>query len=158
MGPNDRLVTSTLTMSRVPVWDRNWSSTNICVWDAAAAHLLLEDALTRDVKEARGQAFLVTGKDPAWRLEDTREAVKHFASRPVILDDVPPLPIFILAHLVEASLFLRYHILLLFLFPFGIKPRLVPKWIGQLVYLQPATLEYLSDIVIDDSRAKKVLG
>lgn len=76
MGPNDRLITSTLTMPRVPVWDKHWSSTNICVWDAAAAHLLLEDALTRNAEGARGQAFFVTGKDPAWRLQDTRDAVK----------------------------------------------------------------------------------
>ncbi|KAF5382418.1 hypothetical protein D9615_002977 [Tricholomella constricta] len=158
IGPNDRLVTSTLIMSRVPVWDKHWSSTNICVWDAAAAHLLLEDALIRDVKEARGQAFLVTGKDSAWRLQDTRDAVKHFATRPVILNDVPPLLMFILAHLVEALLFVRYHALLFLFFPLGIKPRLVPKWMGQLVYLQPTTLEYLSDIVLDDSRARKILG
>ncbi|KAF8073836.1 hypothetical protein FPV67DRAFT_1409535 [Lyophyllum atratum] len=158
IGPNDRLITSTLTMPRVPVWDKGWSSTNICVWDAAAAHLLLEDALVRDVKEARGQAFLVTGRDPAWRLQDTREAVKHFATRTVILDDIPPLLIYILAHLVEACLFLRYHVLLLLFFPFGYTPGLVPKWIGQLVYLQPSTLEYLNHITLDDSRARKILG
>lgn len=76
IGPNDRLITSTLTMPRVPVWDKNYSATNICVWDAAAAHLLLEDALAQDIDGAHGQAFLVTGQDLAWRMEDTRETVK----------------------------------------------------------------------------------
>jgi hypothetical protein len=29
---------------------------------------------------------------------------------------------------------------------------------GELVYIQPATLEYLKDVVIDDSRARKMIG
>lgn len=76
IGPNDRLLTSTLTMPRVPVWDKMWSSTNVCVWDAAAAHLMYEDALRRIPDETSGQAFLVSGNGPAWRLRDTRNAVK----------------------------------------------------------------------------------
>ncbi|KAG6918315.1 hypothetical protein DXG01_015173 [Tephrocybe rancida] len=157
-GPNDRLVTSTLTMPRVPVWDKEWSSTNICVWDAASAHLLLEDALAKDESEARGQAFLVTGNGSPWRLYDTRTAVKHFATGDVILDEIPPLIIYVLAHLVEALLFVRYHALLPLALFSGAKPRLAPRWMGQLVYLQPTTLEYLNNIIIDDSRARKVLG
>jgi len=76
MGPNDRLLTSTLAMARVPVFDKLWSQTNVCVWDVAAAHLLHEDALRRIPEESAGQAFLVTGKSPAWRLQDTRNVVK----------------------------------------------------------------------------------
>lgn len=76
IGPNDRLLTSTLTMARVPIFDQLWSHTNVCVWDVAAAHLLHEDALQRIPEEASGKAFLVTGKDPAWRLRDTRNAIK----------------------------------------------------------------------------------
>lgn len=63
-------------MSSVPMWDRLWSHTNICVWDAAAAHLLYEEALRRDPYETGGKAFLVSGPGPAWKLEDTRNAVK----------------------------------------------------------------------------------
>lgn len=163
-------------MPRVPVWDKKWSSTSVCVWDVAAAHLLMEDALTQDNKDVRGQAFLITGKDLAWSLEDVREAVKvhsppsvvetfltvnvlqFFANRTIVLDDIPPLPIYILAHLIEALLFIRYHALYAIYWLFGSQPRLVPRWIGQVVYLQPATFAYLSDIVINDSRAKKILG
>ena len=36
----------------------------------------MEDALAQNREDVRGQAFLVTGKDPAWSLNDTREAVK----------------------------------------------------------------------------------
>ena len=81
-----------------------------------------------------------------------------FSTREIIIDDVSPLFIFILAHLVEAFLFFRYHILLFLLIPFGRRPRLIPPWLGMLVYLQPATLYYLNDVSIDDSRARKVLG
>lgn len=81
MGPNDRVLTSTLTMARVPVFDKVWSSTNVCVWDVAAAHLLHEDALRRNPEESAGQAFLISGKGPAWRLHDIRNAVKVGAFR-----------------------------------------------------------------------------
>ena len=38
------------------------------------------------------------------------------------------------------------------------RPNLTPKWMGNLIYIQPATLEYLRDVVIDDSRARKMIG
>jgi hypothetical protein len=76
MGPNDRVLTSTLTMARIPIFDKLWSHTNVCVWDVAAAHLLHEDALRRNPEESAGQAFLISGKGPAWRLRDIRNAVK----------------------------------------------------------------------------------
>ena len=76
MGPNDRVLTSTLTMARVPIFDKLWSFTNVCVWDVAAAHLLHEDALRRNPEESAGQAFLISGKGPAWRLHDIRNTVK----------------------------------------------------------------------------------
>jgi hypothetical protein len=66
--------------------------------------------------------------------------------------------LFILAHLVEALLFLRYHILLPVFALIGQKPSLTPRWIGQLVFLQPETISYLRDTVIDDSRARKLIG
>jgi len=65
--------------------------------------------------------------------------------------------VYILAHLVEFLLFIRYHALLPFYLLRGSKPKLSPGWIGQLVYLQPSTFEYMCDIMIDDSRARKVL-
>ncbi|GLB38487.1 putative 3-beta hydroxysteroid dehydrogenase/isomerase family protein [Lyophyllum shimeji] len=139
IGPNDH---------------KECSARNIGVWDPAAAHLLLEDALTRDIKEARGQAFLSQAIIPLGRYGTP---VKQ--SKTVMLDDVPSLLIFVLAHLVEAFLFVRFHVLLLLCSPLGFPPRLVPKWIGELVYVQPATLEYRpNNVTIDDSRARKILG
>ncbi|KAJ7176472.1 hypothetical protein C8R46DRAFT_1160475 [Mycena filopes] len=159
-GPNDRLISSTLTMSRLPVWDQPWASNDICVWDAAAAHLLYEDALRRIPAEVSGQAFLITGRGPAWSIEDIRAAIKHYATRKLIFDELPPLLMYILAHIMEAFLFLRYHFLIPFTFLFaGRRPSLVPRWLGPAVFLQPATLEgQMIDCIIDDSRAQKVLG
>jgi hypothetical protein len=62
-------------MDCVPIFDRLWSQTNVCVWDVAAAHLLHEDALRRNPEKSAGQAFLITGKGPAWRLHDIRNTI-----------------------------------------------------------------------------------
>ncbi|KAN0125495.1 hypothetical protein V8E53_015465 [Lactarius tabidus] len=157
-GPNDHFYTSTLVLPRVPVFDGLWSHSSVCVWDVAAAHLAFEDALRRDSSNVSGEAFAITGNGPPWSMNDARAALKFYSRRDLIFDNVPPLLVFLLAHLVEASLFLRYY----FLFPFFAimrkRPSLTPKWMGELVYIQPATLEYLKDVVIDDSRARKMIG
>jgi len=157
-GPNDRFYTSTLVLPRVPVFDGRWCHTNVCVWDVAAAHLAFEDALRRDPANVSGEAFLITGNGPPWSMNNSRAALKSYSHRELIFDDIPPIIIYLLAHVVEAFLFLRYY----FLFPFFAimrkRPSLTPQWMGQLIYIQPATLEYLRDVVIDDSRARKMIG
>ncbi|KAI0304366.1 hypothetical protein B0F90DRAFT_1809207 [Multifurca ochricompacta] len=138
-GPNDRFYTSTLVFPRVPVFDSLWSHTNVCVWDVAAAHLTFEDALRRDPANVGGEAFLITGNGPPWSMKDSRAALKYYSRRELIFDDVQPLLVFLLAHI-------------------GQRPGLTPRWMGELIYLQPATLEYMRDVVIDDSRARKMIG
>jgi|SRR5882762_5237898 hypothetical protein len=63
-------------MARTPIFDKLWSQTDVCVWDVAAAHLLYEEALHRNPEESAGQAFLVSGNGPAWRVGDIRNAVR----------------------------------------------------------------------------------
>jgi hypothetical protein len=173
-GPKDRLLTSTLTLPRVPVWDAEWSHTNVCVWDVAAAHLSLEDALHHRREKVSGEAFLVTGNGPAWTMRDIRGSLQvsaplfnlfkaltvlqHYARRQLIFDNIHPLLPFVLAHLIEACLFLRYYLLLPLYFLVGSRPRLTPRWMKESIYLQPSTLEYMRDTVIDDSRARKLIG
>lgn len=70
-------------MPRVPVYDDEWASTHICVWDAAAAHLLLEDAIRRIPDEAAGKGFLITGNGLPWRSIDISRAVKVLSIGPV---------------------------------------------------------------------------
>ncbi|KAJ7693988.1 hypothetical protein B0H16DRAFT_1651322 [Mycena metata] len=160
IGPNNRLLSSTLTMPRLPMWDQPWTSTDICVFDAAAAHLNYEDALRRIPEEVSGEAFLITGRGPAWSVGDVRAAIKHYATRELIFDELPPLLMYVLAHIMEAFLFLRYHFLLPFCFVFGGgRPSLLPRWLGPAIFLQPATLAgQMIDCIVDDSRAQKVLG
>ncbi|THH03532.1 hypothetical protein EW146_g10422 [Bondarzewia mesenterica] len=152
------MLTSALKMPRVPIFDKQWSHTNVCVWDVAAAHLSLEDALRRNPDDVGGDAFLITGNGPAWSMQSSRQALQHYSSRPLIFDDVSPLLVFILAHIMEAFLFLRYHFLLPFCALFRSRPSLAPSWMSEYIYLQPTTLEYMRDVVIDDSRARKLIG
>jgi hypothetical protein len=63
-------------MGVVPEWDAHRSHTQVCGWDVAAAHLLLEDALNKRPEEVGGEAFLVTGERQAWKIGDVRRAVK----------------------------------------------------------------------------------
>ncbi|KAJ7148658.1 hypothetical protein C8R43DRAFT_1068723 [Mycena crocata] len=159
IGPNDRVISSTLTMPRLPMWDQPWTSTSICVWDAAAAHLLFEDALHRIPDEVSGEAFLITGRGLPWSTTNVRAAIKHYATRDLIFDELPPLLMYLLAHVMESFLALRYHLLYPFVRLFGRAPSLTPRWLGPAVFLQPATLDgQLIDLIIDDSRARKVLG
>ncbi|KAJ7198825.1 hypothetical protein GGX14DRAFT_665342 [Mycena pura] len=159
LGPNDRLISSTLTMQQLPAWDQPWTSTNICVWDAAAAHLLYEDALRRSPEEVSGEAFLITGRGSPWNIEDIRTAIKHYATRELVFIELPPLLIFLMAHIIELFLFLRYIVLYPLALVSGGRPSLVPPWLGPAVFLQPGTLDVqLCDNIIDDSRARKVLG
>ncbi|TFY68576.1 hypothetical protein EVG20_g3501 [Dentipellis fragilis] len=151
-------VDCSLTMPRVPLFDKRWSHTDICVWDAAAAHLCLEDALQRSPEDVRGETFLVTSEGPAWTMQACRDALQHYSSRTLPYEDVQPLLIFVLAHAIELFLLVRYYVLLPFFFLLGSRPRLTPTWMGELIYLQPTTLEYMRDVVIDDARARKLIG
>jgi len=160
LGPNDRLVTGVLLMGVVPEWDAHRSQTQVCVWDVAAAHLLLEDALTKRPEEVGGEAFLLTGERRAWKIGDARRATKHYSSKPISISYIPPLPIYILMHIIELFLLVRFYLLLpLHLVFFQSRPSVSPKWMGEVVYLQPVTMDLMmTDVFIDDSRARKLLG
>ena len=75
------MVTATLAMPRVPIFDSNWTQTSLDVQDTAAAHLLYEDALEKRPDEVGGDAFLITGKwdlgdGSAFSIGDVREIAK----------------------------------------------------------------------------------
>ncbi|KAJ7049493.1 hypothetical protein C8F01DRAFT_1183475 [Mycena amicta] len=159
LGPNDRFVSSTLTMSQVPIWDEPWCSTPICAWDAAAAHLLYEDALRRIPDEVSAQGFVITGRGRPWSMENARAVIKHYATRDLVFTKLPPLLIYLMAHVMELFLFLRYFLLYPFTRIAGGKPSLTPHWLGTAVFLQPSTLDVqMLDTIIDDSRARKLLN
>ncbi|KZV87210.1 NAD(P)-binding protein [Exidia glandulosa HHB12029] len=154
LGPNDRMTTSTLTMPVVPVFDAAHSQKNVHVWDVAAAHIRYADLLSSGaddvLEQVAAQRFLVSGKGAAWTIGDIRRAIQHYAPHRIVLRPVPTLLIYLFAHLIEAGLWIRYKVLS--------PSTLVPAWLGELVFLQPATLEYFTDVAIDDTRARKLLG
>lgn len=76
IGPKDILLSMHLTMPWVPLFDWGWASTHVSVWDVAAAHLLLEDALRNRPQDVRGQSFLITGPGEAWSFARIRHSVK----------------------------------------------------------------------------------
>ena len=79
------MICSTLTLPRVPIFDKEWSHTNVCVWDVVSVHFLLEDALDNRPQEVGGQAFLVTGNGRApWSMRENRNAVKVSTSVAVL--------------------------------------------------------------------------
>jgi hypothetical protein len=86
--------------------------------------------------------------------------LQHYATRELVFDELPPLLIYFLAHVMELFLVLRYYMLLPFTLVFGrTLPRLIPRWLGPAVFLQPSALDgQLNDLIIDDSRARKMLG
>ncbi|KAH9014505.1 hypothetical protein EDB85DRAFT_2029543 [Lactarius pseudohatsudake] len=148
-GPNDRFYMSTLVLPRVPVFDGLWSHTNVCVWDVAAAHQAFEDALRSDPANVSGETFLITGNGPPWSMNNSRAALKFYSRRDLIFDDIPPLLILLLAHAVEAFLFLRYHSFLPFFAITGKRPSLTPearKMIGYKPQWETAqTMKYTVD-------------
>ncbi|EIW81395.1 NAD(P)-binding protein [Coniophora puteana RWD-64-598 SS2] len=148
-GPNDRLLASSLTLPRIPTIGHRFKQTSICVWDVAAAHLCLAHRLSPDTQS------------PARAIRDVRSALAHFARRALVLDDVPEAILFVLAHLVEALLFVRFWALVpvyRLLWGGGARPGADPGWMGEGVYLQPPLFEFLEDCVVDDARARRVLG
>ncbi|KAJ8508388.1 hypothetical protein ONZ45_g9333 [Pleurotus djamor] len=161
LGPKDRKLTTVLSLPVVPVWDANWGSRDICVWDCAAAHLCYERALEQNPNEVAGKSFLISGEDVVWSMRDIRNAVKFFARprKSCKLRHIPPLTIYIVAHLIEAFLYLRYHILQLVCHILGYNtPALRPKWMGDASLLQPSMLDYFQNVYLDDSRARNLLG
>lgn len=163
---------------QVPFFDGGWASTAVAVWDVAAAHLLMEDALRERPQEVRADPFLVTGKCEPWsyakmrntlKVRDSFSRLKVACSQismqilcepPLELVALPPLAMLLTAHAVEIMLWTRYHSLatVFAILRMKHKPALVPKWLGQTRNLQPAMMTYMREFILDDSRARKVLG
>ena len=80
---------------------------------------------------------------------------QDIAHKPVTFVWIDRFIVFTLSHLVEAFLFL----LPLYILFSSKRPNVDPSWIGELVYMQPMMLDcFIIDVVIDDTRARKILG
>lgn len=161
VGLNDPMIHQLIRSGpQVPFFDGGWASTAVAVWDVAAAHLLMEDALRERPQEVRADPFLVTGKCEPWSYAKMRNTLKILCEPPLELVALPPLAMLLTAHAVEIMLWTRYHSLatVFAILRMKHKPALVPKWLGQTRNLQPAMMTYMREFILDDSRARKVLG
>ncbi|KAG9102401.1 hypothetical protein FRC06_002048, partial [Ceratobasidium sp. 370] len=79
---------------------------------------------------------------------------------PLTLDSTA-LPLYILSHLIEVFFMIRFYVLSALSKITGTKVSHIPRWAmtGDLAKLQPAMWDFaFADYIIDDSRARKVLG
>lgn len=86
LGYGDFLIDPLLRMPSAPLMDSGWASSFIVGWDAAAAALLMEDALRKRPQDVRGSPFLVTGKDEPWAYGKLRHTAKVCAALPLSND------------------------------------------------------------------------
>lgn len=120
--------------------------------NVSIAHLLYEQRLIEQSNPSStlpnigGQSFVVTDPNPAIAFQDIYTLLINFAKTPISFPSVPPLPLFMIAYLVEAYVYIQDAWL----------PWLLPKVKGDLLQLQPA-LFAISDVfcIADDSRARK---
>jgi len=161
-SPTDLVTGSTLRQKINPVFVGSYAQNFINSQDMAVFLLLLEKALQERPDQVGGEAFLVTGDRDLWTFEEIRKAVQVFTPRDLRYTAVPALPLYILAHILEAYCYVRYHLCLpLSLALHGRAPNPHPKWMesSRLFQLQPAMWNTATmDVGIDDSRARKVLG
>lgn len=67
-------------------FDGNWGYTNVCVWDVASAHILLEDAIRKEAtlekhlpgiakEKIGGTSFFVSGPGKPWKTQDFKHTL-----------------------------------------------------------------------------------
>ncbi|KAJ5477125.1 hypothetical protein N7539_007269 [Penicillium diatomitis] len=135
-----------------PTWTSNIIHSFINAENVSVAHLLYEQRLIEQSQPSStlpnigGQSFVVTDPNPAISFEDIYTLLVNFSKTPVSFPRVEPLPLYIIAHLVEAYVYIQDAWL----------PWLLPKIKGDLLQLQPS-LFAISDVfcIADDSRARK---
>ncbi|KAF8601902.1 NAD(P)-binding protein, partial [Ceratobasidium sp. AG-I] len=162
-GPGDPWISFFVNNTTRPnvAWGGAYSQTSLNILDLARAHLLLSDALVDRPEWIAGTAFSITGQPQPYSRNEWNRLMQFYSRRDLKIQEVPALLMYILSHLLEMFFYLRYHILTL-LFKFtGTKASFIPQWAitSKMADLQPALWDLaFGDIVVDDSRARKLLG
>ncbi|KAG8748396.1 Thymidylate kinase [Ceratobasidium sp. 414] len=163
------------------VWGGEYFQSIVNPWDLARAHVQLADALETRPEDVAGTAFAITGQRTTSSFDDLRRVIQAslqgLEGAKYLNDDVfdsstaleiydfsqpqVSLPLYILSHMVEAFLMIRFYVLSAFSKITGIRVTYVSQWAmtGDLVKLQPAMWDFaFADYIIDDSRVRKILG
>ncbi|KAG9123307.1 hypothetical protein FRC07_015124 [Ceratobasidium sp. 392] len=161
-GPGDQNVTVYLRSKGViPTWGEGFLQSLLNPWDVARAHVQYADALETRPDEIAGRGFLLTGQPTALRYSDLHCVIQFYCNRDLKFQPVSAVPFYLLGHLMELFFLARYYVLRLISVFTRAKVSFVPQWAfdSNVVLLLPATWEYaFADYVIDDSKARKLLG
>ena len=117
-------------------------------WNVALAHLLFEAALAGAQPRCAGRPFVVTDPGPPPQFADFYRAAAQLSATPVEVAAVPPLPLYLLAHVVEMWAVLLARVPLLTRLGLS-EPR------GPMKDLQPAIWTPSAFIMVSDAAARK---
>nr|ABR17812.1 unknown [Picea sitchensis] len=162
-SPTDQVFGAMMRQPSNPFFGGSYAQNSINSQDLAVAFLKYESALRERPQEVAGEAFLVTGDPELWTWKEQIEALQLFSKRDLKIGPIHPFPLYLIAHVVEWFCFARYYLLVALYALLGKEgvPSPHPKWMEplRLHHIQPAMWNTLfSDVEIDDSRARKMLG
>ncbi|CAE6424743.1 hypothetical protein ACGC1H_002565 [Rhizoctonia solani] len=162
MGPESIFVSFILDNPGInPTWGGRNMNSMVNAWDLGRAHVQLSDALFNRPEDVAGQFFAITGQATVHSLSEVQRIMQFYSQRDLQFREVSELMMYTLSYFVEGILFGRYLILKLISYITGSQVAFVPRWAVEtkLQYIQPAMWDFsLSDTIVDDSRARKVLG
>ncbi|KAB5595003.1 3-beta hydroxysteroid dehydrogenase [Ceratobasidium theobromae] len=161
-GPKDIWITFYVTNTWPNVyWGGKYYQNIINVWDLARAHILLSDVLLERPQDVAGQAFAITGQTTAHSFDEVRRMIQFYSHRNLGFIPIPALLMYAISHVLEAYFLSRYLVLKAINSIMGGKITYLPQWAAnsKVAFLQPMVWDLsVADIIIDDSRARKVLG
>ncbi|KAF8753499.1 thaumatin-like protein [Rhizoctonia solani] len=159
MGPESIFISMILKNTGVnPTWGGKHMNSMVNAWDVGRAHVQLSDALFERPEDVAGQSFAITGEAAIYPLSEVLKMMQPTRSK--VPANFGANDVFSLVF-VEAILLGRYLVLKMVTNITGGQLAPVPKWAVEtkLQYIQPAMWDLsLMDIIIDDSRARKILG
>ncbi|KAH7341384.1 hypothetical protein B0J17DRAFT_714568 [Rhizoctonia solani] len=180
MGPESMFATLVLKNPDVnPTWGSKFTNGILNAWDLGRVHVQLADALFNRPGDVAGRSFAITGQRTVHPFHEVRRMfqvssialsgwksiAKHykwFYSRNGLRFRIlPELPLYLPSHALEAFLLVRYTALSVASKVTAAQASPVPQWVtkSRVICLQPAMWDLnLVDAIVDDSRARKVLG
>ncbi|KAL4780939.1 hypothetical protein BJX76DRAFT_28034 [Aspergillus varians] len=140
-----------LKMGGCPTWIPSVIQNFVNAENVSIAHLLYEQRLIEHTKRPStlpnigGEAFIVTDPNPAISFGDIYLLLTTLATTPIRFPYVPPVPMLLIAHVIECYVLLRH-----FYLPW------LPEVASDLNRLQPAVFSVSNPhLIVDDSRARK---
>ncbi|CUA69034.1 hypothetical protein RSOLAG22IIIB_08284 [Rhizoctonia solani] len=162
MGPESMFAALVLKNPDVnPTWGSGFTNGILNAWDLGRAHVQLADALFNRPDDVARQSFAITGQTTAHPFHEVRRMFQFYSRNGLRFRELPELPLYLLSHVLEVFLLARYLVLNTASKFTGAQVSPVPQWAmkSRVLFLQPAMWDLnLVDAIVDDTRARKVLG